>query len=131
MCSELSTPTNKCYKYIIITMVLVCFSRQEFALLGLKLAGFNVQTNECTCDSTNHERFKDKFYASPKTVNNIFHYIQSPDLGDAQIANPRLSVPLYFLKQYPTKHGLASFLDSTEKTGLGWVWRYIIVIQAL
>jgi hypothetical protein len=42
-----------------------------------------------------------------------------------------LLLALYFLKKYPTKHGLAAFLYSTEKTTLGWVWRYIITIQAL
>ena len=32
-----------------------------------------------------------------------------------------LLLAFYYLKKYPTKHGLAAFLDQTEKTALKWV----------
>jgi hypothetical protein len=88
--------------------------------LGLKLfAGFSAQTIERTCAvTTNHERFKDGFNASPKTVEDILRDIQSPDLGDTRITNPKPSLllpALHFFKKHPTKHGLAAFRDSTLK----------------
>jgi hypothetical protein len=60
--------------------------------------------------------------------------IQDPDLDDARISNPNprhLLSALYYLKKYPTKHDLAAFLDSTEKTALGRAHRYVKAIQAL
>jgi hypothetical protein len=115
-------------------MVLFRFTHNEFLFLGLKLSGFSIHTIGCTGDGTNRERFKDHFYASPRTVAQILTDIQDPDLDDAQISNPNprhLLSALYYLKKYPTKHELAAFLDITEKTALGRAHCYIKAIQAL
>jgi hypothetical protein len=69
-------------------MVLLRFTRNELLFLGLKLAGFSIYTIGRTRDGTNHERFKDHFYASPRTIAQILTDIQDPDLDDARISNP-------------------------------------------
>ena len=64
------------------------------------------------------DSIKDAFYAFPKTVHDIFMDIQSPDLGDKRIKNPKathLLLALRFLKKYPTKFDLAGIGDSNEK----------------
>ena len=64
----------------------------------------------------------------------MFVDIQSPTLGEARISKPkpqRLLLALHYLKKHPTKIGLASFLDETEKTALGWVHKYVVAIQTL
>ncbi len=108
-------------------MVLLRFSSKEFLFLGLELAGFTGYT-------MNLPRFKDIFYASPQTAENIFVNIQDEDLGESRISKPDpiyLLLALFYLKKYPTKHDLAAFIDSTEKTVLGWAKRYVKAIQAL
>jgi hypothetical protein len=115
-------------------MVLLNFTSDNFFFLGLKFAGFSVSTVERTGKGTSTERFKDKYYACPRTVEQILAHIQDPGLGEAQIENPKprhLLLTLYYLKKYPTKHDLAAFLDSTEKTSLKWVHIYVKAIQAL
>jgi hypothetical protein len=115
-------------------MVLLHLTLEELFFLGLKLAGFSVSTVERTGDGTSTERFKDKYYACPRTVEQLLADIQDPGLGEAQIENPKprhLLLTLYYLKKYPTKHDLAAFLDSTEKTSLKWVHMYVKAIQAL
>ena len=42
-----------------------------------------------------------------------------------------LLLAFYYLKKYPTKHGLAAYLDETEKTALKWVHVYVKKIQSL
>lgn len=96
------------------------FTSKEFNQLGLELAGFSPEMIGRNARRMNLEQFKDFFYASPKTVESLFQDIQHPDLGAARIAKPNpkyLLLALYYLKKYPTKSGLAAFLDSTEKTG--------------
>jgi hypothetical protein len=115
-------------------MVLLRFSSKEFLFLGLELAGFSSYTIRRNEKKMNRERFKDSFYASPQTVENIFDDIQDEDLGESRISKPNplyLLLGLFYLKKYPTKHALAAFLDSTEKTVLTWAKRYVKAIQAL
>jgi hypothetical protein len=115
-------------------MVPFRFTRNEFIFLGLKLADISIHTFGRTCDDTSHERFKDHFYASPKTIAQILTDIQDPDLGDARISNPNprhLLLALYYLKKYPAKHYLAAFHDSTEKTALGRAHRYVEAVYSI
>jgi hypothetical protein len=118
-----------------LTMVLlVRFSTKEFLFLGLELAGFSGYTIRRNEKKMNLERFKDSFYASPQTAEDIFADIQGEDLGENRVAKPNpiyLLLALFYLKKYPTKHALAAFLDSTEKTVLAWAKRYVKAIQAL
>ena len=83
---------------------------------------------------TNLERFKDSYYATPKTLHDIFIDIQSPDLGEKRIKNPNSGdflLAMRFLKKYPTKYDLSAISDTTEKTALLRVWKYVKAIQAL
>ena len=115
-------------------MVLLRFTSKDFLFLGLDLAGFSSYTIQRNATKMNLERFKDSFYASPQTSKNIFVDIQDEDLGESRISKPNpiyLLLALFYLKKYPTKHALAAFLDSTEKTGLDWAKRYVKAIQAL
>jgi hypothetical protein len=115
-------------------MALLSFSTKDFLFLGLELAGFSAYTIGRNEKKMNLERFKDSFYASPQTVENIFADIQDEDLGESRISKPKpiyLLLALFYLKKYPTKHALAAFLDSTEKTVLTWAKRYVKAIQAL
>jgi hypothetical protein len=115
-------------------MVVLRFSSNEFYFLGLELAGFTPYTIRRNEKKMNLERFKDSFYASPQTVENMFADIQDEDLGESRISKPDpiyLLLGLFYLKKYPTKHALAAFLDSTEKTVLAWAKCYVKAIQAL
>jgi hypothetical protein len=107
------------------------FSERDFAALGLRLAGFNLETSK----ATNSNRLKDFCYAGTKSLKQVFRDIQHPDLGESQIQNPNpaeLLYALYFLKKYPTAHELAGRRSNgTEKTVLRNAWRYIRAIQAL
>ena len=110
-----------------ITMRLA-FSQDDFLKLGLTHLGFSERTINNTCNMTNVDRFRDGFYADPTTCQAIFYDIQESGAR----ANPKhLLLALYYLKRYPSKHGLAAFLDETEKTGLKWVHAYVAKIQAL
>ncbi|CAJ1944984.1 unnamed protein product [Cylindrotheca closterium] len=87
-----------------------------------------------TCKETNEKRFKDAYFATAKSVHDIFLGIQHPDLGRKRIKNPKpthLLLALRFLKQYPTKETLAGFGGVTEKTALLRCWKYVEAIQAL
>ncbi len=70
------------------TMALLHFSSKEFLFLGLELAGFSNYTIQCNEKKMNLERFKDSFYASPQTAENIFTDIQDEDLGESRIVKP-------------------------------------------
>ncbi len=63
-------------------MVLLRFSSKEFLFLGLELAGFSGYTIRRNEKKMSGERFKDSFYPSPQTVENIFDNIQDADLCD-------------------------------------------------
>ena len=67
-------------------------------------------------------------------MHDIFIDIQNPDLGNKRIKDPRpthLLSALRFLKKYPTKKDMSGIQDSTEKTALNRVWKYVAAIQAL
>lgn len=84
--------------------------------------------------SAKRDWFKDKYYACPKTLKQVFLAIQDPTLGDLAIPNPdpsHLLEAFYFLKKYPTKIELAGFNDSCEKTALKRVWKYTFAVAAL
>jgi len=53
-------------------MVLFRFTSKEFLYFGLDLAGFSSYTIRRNEKKMNLERFKDTFYASPQTSENIF-----------------------------------------------------------
>jgi hypothetical protein len=108
-------------------MVLLRISSKEFLFLGLELAGFSGYTIRRNEKKMSRERFKDSFCASPRMVENIFDDIQDEDLGESRISKPNplyLLLGLFYLKNYPTKHALAAFLDSTEKAVLTWAKCY-------
>lgn len=110
------------------------FAQEEFATLGLLLAGYSNNTITSTCQETNDNRLKDFCYAGSKTLCCIYEDIQDPSLGEFRIAKPNpsyLVFALYFLKKYPTAHDFASRCDGTEKTVLSRAWRYIRAIQKL
>lgn len=109
-------------------------SQEDFFHLGLLHCRHTEQRINRTCKETNETRFKDAYYASPATLHDIFLDIQSPDLGNKRIKNPRPTYLLQafrFLKKYPTKHDLAGITSTTEKTALKRVWKYVEAIQAL
>ena len=115
-------------------MVLLRFTSKEFLFFGLDLAGFSSYAIQCNEKKKNLERFKDIFYASPQTSEDIFADIQDEGLGESRVSKPDpiyLLLALFYLKKYPTKHALAALLDCTEKSGLGWAKRYVKAIQAL
>ena len=107
-------------------MAPVPFSAANFLHLGLLSMGFSEKTIERTGLTTNTERFRDYYYVHPDTCEIMFHDMQ---LTGAQLAPKRFLMALYYLKKYPTKHGLAAFLDETEKTALKWVHAYVALIQ--
>ena len=103
------------------------YSDTSFLTLGLSLIGFSQKTIARTCRKTNIERFKDSFYASPKTCEQIFDDIHQP----GETLNPKyFLLSLYYLKKYPTKHGLAAFLDTTQATALKWTHIYVNKIHS-
>ena len=109
-------------------------SEKDFFNLGLIKAGHSFKKIQRTCMETNLKRFKDSYYATPKTLHDIFIDIQSPDLGEKRIKNPNSGdflLAMRFLKKYPTKYDLSAISDTTEKTALLRVWKYVKAIQAL
>lgn len=115
-------------------MVALRFSRDDFLLLGLKLSGFSVDTIQLTCCKTNLERFKAHFCASPESHSDTFKDIQSDHIGEARIVKPRprhVLLALHRLKACHTKHELATFLDTSEKTVLDWAKHRVRSVQAL
>ena len=80
-----------------------------------------------TCKETNSKRFKGAYYASPTTVHDIFLDIQSPDLSDKRIKQPKpthLLLALRFLKKYPTKEDLAGDRKDCTAPCLEVCWSY-------
>ena len=115
-------------------MVLLHFKSKEFLPLGLKLSGYSVGTIKRNGPSINEDRFKNKYYACPDTVEQLLDEIQDPNKSSAHIrkANPQdLLLTLYYLKKYPTKFDMSGFNDQSEKTVLGKVHRYVKAIQGL
>ena len=88
-----------------------------------------------TCKATNMARFKDAYYACPKTVYDVFCDIQKEEMvGIKRIKKPKLMYTLLafrFLKKYPTAHELAGYSGRVEKTALNQCWKYVEAIQAL
>jgi hypothetical protein len=74
-------------------MVVLRFSSNEFYFLGLELAGFTPYTIRRKEKKMNLERFKDSFYASPQTAENIFADIQDEDL----LARAEFPSPIQFI----------------------------------
>ena len=110
------------------------FTEDDFLQLGLELCGWTKKSIARNGAKHNDERFRDKYYAGPKTLVKIFDAIQSEDLGQARIANPNpryLLLALFYLKKYPTKHEMAGFLNGSEGTALSQSKRYVRAIQAL
>jgi DNA polymerase III alpha subunit len=109
------------------------FSKNEFAELGLKV-GSNWSHQTIEKSSYKMNRLKDFYFASPRTMREMFRDIQHADLGKFQINNPTprdFLAAFYFLKKYPTKISQAAYLEVTEKYGLKKAWRYVYAIQAL
>ena len=111
------------------------FSSEIFANLGLQLAGYSEDTIARTCNATNARRLKDFCYAGGESLEQIYQDIQNPNLLEHQITNPNpvdLIHALYFLKKYPTSHEFAGRCGTgTEKTLLNRAWKYIRAIQKL
>lgn len=84
---------------------------------------------------TRKEKFLDFFYASPKTIKQIFRDIQHQDLGENRIEKPDpcdFLGAFYFLKKYPTKQSQAGFLACSARVALPKAaWQYVRAIQAL
>ena len=98
-------------------MVLLRFARKEFLFLGLILAGFSDLTIGCTGDGTNHERFKDHFYASPKTVYLLpcRHFIYRQTATSAVVADVGLLVGSSLLLQSSDQLELARRFDAKRR----------------
>jgi hypothetical protein len=115
-------------------MAILELPEEAFLRLGLLQCKHSKKRIDATCLDTNGKRFKDAYYACPKSVHDIFVAIQSPDLGGKRIAKPRpshLLLALRFVKKYPTSCDMSGFGDCTEKTALNRVWLYVEAIQAL
>ena len=115
-------------------MSLPDFTSDEFLQLGLRKMGFSDETIRRNKASTNVDRFKDNYYVKPCTCAKLFVDIQSEDLGDARINNPKplyLLLALFYLKKYPTKIMMAAFTDGCHKTALMQSRKYVVAIQAL
>ena len=91
--------------------------------------GFGDETIENTNEATSISRFRDHYYADPRTVELVYLDLSEDD--DDNVNPKHLLLSFYYLKRYPTKHGLAAFLDETEKTGLKWAHIYVRKIQKL
>jgi hypothetical protein len=72
------------------TMAILRFSKQAFLLLGLKLASnWSGATIEGTCYNTNKERSKDFYYASPRTIRDLFWEVQYHQECDCDVGTLR------------------------------------------
>ena len=114
--------------------MVVVFTAEDFLYLGLTNKGFSEATVRRTGKTTNEERFRAFYYCAPETCEYIFQDLQVTEDLDAQVSNPDASqflLGLNYLKEYPTKYGLAAYLDSTEKTALKWAEYYVRKIAAL
>jgi hypothetical protein len=116
-------------------MAILKFSKNDFVQLGLQLASnwSNAAIERCSY-TTNKGRMNDFYFASPRTLKEIFRDIQHPDLGKFQIKKPsprEFLAAFYFLKKYPTKIDQAGYLGCNEKYGLQKAWKYVESIQAL
>ena len=79
-------------------------------------------------------RFKSHFYLTPFVCALLFLYLQRTDNHATAVeqANPiHLLLGLLYLKEYPTKHGLACFSTYGEKKALSISHSYVEKIQAL
>ena len=113
----------------------ISLSREEFLQLGVTLGGnwSNIQVERMS-SRTRKEKFLDFFYASPKTIKQIFRDIQHQDLGENRIEKPDpcdFLGAFYFLKKYPTKQSQAGFLACSARVALPKAWQYVRAIQAL
>ena len=115
-------------------MAVLHFPPESFLELGLNAKGFSAETIKRTGHKTNLERCQAFYYATPEVSTKMFDDLQTTDDVQARIKKPNphhFLLALNFLKEYPTKYGLAAFLDSTEKTGLKWSEEYVKKIAAL
>lgn len=115
--------------------MVVKFSKSAFLALSTTLAGNWKDEKVCRMGhSAQLEIFNDRFYASPKTIKQIFRDIQHPGLGKHCIQKPDPRIFLsafYFLKKYPTKSEQGGFAGLSGKHGLKKAWKYVFAIQAL
>ena len=98
-------------------MAILQFPPESFLELGLTSKGFSTRSINRTWESINVDRYQAFYYATPEVSSLIFKDLQSTDIPGAKINKPNphhMLVGLNFLKEYPTKFGLAAFLDSTE-----------------
>ena len=106
----------------------MAYDEAFFMSFGLNLLGFTDQMIARTGRATNMSRFRDGFYTDPSIVAILFNDLKEID----DKINPKyLMLALHYLRKYPTKHALAVFLGSTEKTALKWVHIYVNKIQGL
>jgi len=111
------------------------FSKQEFLEVGTILGSSwsNEQIDRMT-EKRKKQFFKNSFFASAKTVKEMFRDMQHPNMGDNRIENPNpvdFLAACYFLKKYPTKLDQAKFLGCSERYGLEKAWRYVYAIKGL
>ena len=119
--------------------MVMAFTAEDFLYLGLMSKGFlEASTVPPTGErqQANKERLRAYYYCSSlETCEFIFQDVQVTKDLEAHVLNPdttsQFLLGLNYLKEYPTKYGLAAYLDSTEKTALKWSEYYVQKIAAL
>ena len=115
-------------------MVLLTLSEAEIEAIGLRLAGFDYHRQARTCSTTNRERYRGSYGASPKAHAAIFVDLQTTTIAEAFMGRPfpnNFLMALNWLKTYKTENQMDGHFKCEEKTATKWIWIYASKIQAL
>jgi len=119
---------------VAINMVLLHLSAAQFVVIGLELAGFDLQRQVNTREKTNTERFMSWYGTSPESCSAIYTDFQTTTIEDARINKPNsyhFLMTLDWLKTYKTAPELAGIFRMDEKTARGHCWKHAKALQAL
>lgn len=116
----------------LLTMV-VAATAVQFLALGLETAGFPNHRN--SRHATNLRRWHAHYGASPETVSQVFHDLQTTEIIEARLDGQPCAfeflLPFFWLKTNASEERLAGMFGVNEKTARKWKWESIIRIAAL
>lgn len=110
------------------------FTASDFLHLGLQYHGWSDQKIKRNSLIAKMKNFRDRFYVSPQTCENIFNDLLSTEIEEARTKKPvpdEILCALNFLKEYPLENNLAGLFGVNSKSSTRWAETYTRKISAL
>jgi hypothetical protein len=109
-------------------------TENEMLSVGLQYIGFDVTKRFNVRESTNIDRFRSAYGASPLVCSLIFCDVQEQEIGEATISKPKVKhflMSMHWLKRYPVESIMSSTFKLHEETIRIKVSQFVAAIQAL